>query len=110
MPPRPTRPPQFPQEAYDALVKADLNAVHIPEAYGGQGADAIATAIVIEEVARACASTALILAVNKLGTVPLMLAGSEELKHRYLPNRSPEARRCSPTRCRSPRPDRTPRR
>ncbi len=76
---------QWPQEAHDALVKAGLNAVHIPEAYGGQGADAIATAIVIEEVARACASSALILAVNKLGTVPLLLAGSEELKQRYLP-------------------------
>jgi alkylation response protein AidB-like acyl-CoA dehydrogenase len=76
---------QWPQEAYDALVKADLQAVHIPEAYGGQGADALATAIVIEEVARACASTALILAVNKLGTVPLLLAGSEELRQRYLP-------------------------
>ena len=76
---------QWPQESYDALVRADLNAVHIPEAYGGQGADALATVIVIEEVARACASTALILAVNKLGTVPLLLAGSEDLKQRYLP-------------------------
>jgi alkylation response protein AidB-like acyl-CoA dehydrogenase len=76
---------QWPQESYDALVKADLQAVHIPEAYGGQGADALATAIVIEEVARACASSALILAVNKLGTVPLLLAGSEDLRQRYLP-------------------------
>ena len=41
--------------------------------------------IVIEEVARACASSSLIPAVNKLGTVPLLLAGSEELKQRYLP-------------------------
>jgi alkylation response protein AidB-like acyl-CoA dehydrogenase len=76
---------QWPQESYDALVKAGLQAVHIPEAYGGQGADALATAIVIEEVARACASSALILAVNKLGTVPLLLSGSEELRQRYLP-------------------------
>jgi alkylation response protein AidB-like acyl-CoA dehydrogenase len=76
---------EFPQEAHDALVKADLHAVHIPEAYGGAGADAIATAIVIEEVARACASSSLIPAVNKLGTVPLLLAGSDELKRRYLP-------------------------
>ncbi|HEY6311712.1 MAG TPA: acyl-CoA dehydrogenase family protein, partial [Streptosporangiaceae bacterium] len=60
-------------------------AVHIPEAYGGAGADAIATAIVIEEVARACASSSLIPAVNKLGTVPLMLAASEDVKARYLP-------------------------
>src|SRR6266704_2300644 len=76
--------PRFPQEAHDALVKADLQAVHIPEAYGGAGADAIATVIVIEEVARACASSSLIPAVNKLGTVPLLLAASEEVKQRYL--------------------------
>ena len=50
---------EFPWDVYEALVKADLQAVHIPEAYGGAGADAIATAIVIEEVARACASSSL---------------------------------------------------
>jgi len=77
--------PRFPQEAHDALVKADLQAVHIPEAFGGAGADAMATAIVIEEVARVCASSSLIPAVNKLGTVPLLLAASQDLKQRYLP-------------------------
>jgi alkylation response protein AidB-like acyl-CoA dehydrogenase len=75
---------EFPQEAHDALVKADLHAVHIPEGYGGAGADAIATVIVIEEVARVCASSSLIPAVNKLGTMPLILAASEEVKQRYL--------------------------
>ncbi len=80
---------QFPQAAYDALVRSDLHAVHVPEAYEGVGADALATVIVIEEVARACASSALIPAVNKLGTVPLLLSGSEDLKKRYL---SPVAR------------------
>jgi alkylation response protein AidB-like acyl-CoA dehydrogenase len=76
---------EFPWEAHDALVKAELHAVHIPEAYGGAGADALATVIVIEEVARACASSSLIPAVNKLGTVPLLLSASEELKQQYLP-------------------------
>ncbi len=76
---------EFPWDVHEALAKADLTAVHIPEAYGGAGADAIATAIVIEEVARACATSSLIPAVNKLGTVPLLLAGSEERKQRYLP-------------------------
>jgi len=76
---------EFPWDVYEALVKADLQAVHIPEAYGGAGADAIAAAIVIEEVARACASSSLIPAVNKLGTVPLLLAASEEVKASYLP-------------------------
>jgi alkylation response protein AidB-like acyl-CoA dehydrogenase len=76
---------EFPQASYDALRAADFHAPHIPVEYGGAGADALATAIVIEEVARACASSSLIPAVNKLGTLPLLLAGSAELKQRYLP-------------------------
>jgi alkylation response protein AidB-like acyl-CoA dehydrogenase len=76
---------EFPQEAYDALRAGDFHAPHIPEEYGGVGADALSTCIVIEEVARACASSALIPAVNKLGTMPLLLAGSDDLKTRYLP-------------------------
>ncbi len=75
----------FPQAAYDALRAADFHAPHVPVEYGGAGADALATAIVIEEVARACASSSLIPAVNKLGTMPLLLAGSPELKQKYLP-------------------------
>ncbi len=75
---------EFPWDVYEALVKSDFHAVHIPEAYGGAGADAISVAIVIEEVARACASSSLIPAVNKLGTVPLLLAASEEVKASYL--------------------------
>jgi alkylation response protein AidB-like acyl-CoA dehydrogenase len=76
---------EFPTASYEALRAADFHAPHIPIHYGGAGADALATAIVIEEVARACAATSLIPAVNKLGTVPLLLAGSEELTGRYLP-------------------------
>jgi alkylation response protein AidB-like acyl-CoA dehydrogenase len=76
---------QFPQVAYDALRASDFHAPHIPTEYGGAGADALATAIVIEEVARACCSSSLIPAVNKLGTMPLLLDGSEELKRTYLP-------------------------
>ena len=76
---------EFPQEAYDALRQSGFHAVHVPEEYGGAGADALATCIVIEEVARACASSSLIPAVNKLGTMPLLLAASEDLRKRYLP-------------------------
>src|SRR5689334_6207042 len=75
---------RFPQEALDALTANDLHAVHVPESYGGAGADALATVIVIEEVARVCASSSLIPAVNKLGSMPVILSGSEELKQRYL--------------------------
>ncbi|MBA5226237.1 MULTISPECIES: acyl-CoA dehydrogenase [Streptomyces] len=75
---------RFPQEALDALVANDLHAVHVPESYGGAGADALATVLVIEEVARVCASSSLIPAVNKLGSLPVILSGSEELKKKYL--------------------------
>ncbi|MCF3120824.1 MULTISPECIES: acyl-CoA dehydrogenase family protein [Streptomyces] len=75
---------RFPQEAHDALVANDLHAVHVPESYGGAGADALATVIVIEEVARVCASSSLIPAVNKLGSLPVILSGSEELKKKYM--------------------------
>ena len=77
---------EFPWDVWEALKAADLHAVHVPEAYDGVGADAIASAIVIEEVARACAASSLIPAVNKLGTMGLILSGGEELKSTYLPN------------------------
>jgi alkylation response protein AidB-like acyl-CoA dehydrogenase len=76
---------RFPQEAHDALVASDFFAPHVPEEYDGVGADALATSIVIEEVARVCASSSLIPAVNKLGSMPVILAGSKELKAKYLP-------------------------
>ena len=76
---------RYPQEAHDALVASDFHAPHVPEEFGGAGADALATVVVIEEVARACVSSSLIPAVNKLGSLPVMIGGSEEIKQRYLP-------------------------
>ncbi|WP_431871582.1 acyl-CoA dehydrogenase family protein [Nocardiopsis eucommiae] len=75
----------FPQDALDALIATDFHAAHISEDYEGVGADALATCVIIEEVARVCASSSLIPAVNKLGTMPLILGASEEVKQRYLP-------------------------
>jgi alkylation response protein AidB-like acyl-CoA dehydrogenase len=76
---------EFPWDVYEALVKADFHALHIPEAYGGAGGDALASVLIIEEVARACATSSLIPAVNKLGTMPVLLGASEEVKQKYLP-------------------------
>ncbi|NNG40172.1 acyl-CoA dehydrogenase [Flexivirga sp. ID2601S] len=76
---------EFPQAALDALVASDFHAPHIAEEYDGVGADALATCIVIEEVARACASSSLIPAVNKLGSMPVILAANDEIKSKYLP-------------------------
>ena len=75
----------FPRASYEALVAADFHAAHIPEAFGGVGADALATCIVIEEVARGCMASSLIPAVNKLGTLPITLSNTEHLQHRYFP-------------------------
>ena len=76
---------RFPQEAKNALVKNGLYAAHVPAEFGGDGADALATVLIIEEVARACGSSSLIPAVNKLGSVPLILGGNDEQKKRWLP-------------------------
>ncbi len=75
---------RYPQEAHDALLATDFFAPHVPEEYGGAGADALATVIVIEEIARADVSASLIPAVNKLGSLPVQIGGSEELKTKYL--------------------------
>jgi alkylation response protein AidB-like acyl-CoA dehydrogenase len=75
---------RFPQEAFDALQKADLAASHVPTEFGGEGADALGVVIIIEEVARVCGSSSLIPAVNKLGSLPLMLGGNKEQKERWL--------------------------
>jgi len=76
---------EYPWDVHRALHDADLLAIHVPEAYGGAGADAIALCIVVEEIARVCASSSLIPMGNKLGTTGMILSGSEELKQRYLP-------------------------
>ncbi len=75
---------RFPTEALKALTAAGFHATHIPEQYGGEGADAVATCIVIEEVARVDVSASLIPAVNKLGSMPVVLAASEDLKQKVL--------------------------
>ncbi len=75
---------RYPQEAADALQAADFHAAHVPEEYGGAGADALAACIIIEEVARADVSASLIPAVNKLGSLPVQISGDEEIKKKYL--------------------------
>src|SRR3954449_2006524 len=75
---------RYPEEAAKALQQADFHAPHVPEEYGGAGADALATALVIEEIARVCMASSLIPAVNKLGSMPVLLAGAADLRKKYL--------------------------
>jgi len=76
---------EYPWDVHEALKKADLLAIHVPEQYGGAGADKIAHCLVVEEIARVCAASSLIPMGNKLGTTGLILSGSEELKQEFLP-------------------------
>ena len=77
---------RFPQEAVRAAAEAGLMGVLIPREYGGAGLDALAFAICIEELAQACAATAVIVDVHtSVGTEPILLFGDEEQKRRWLP-------------------------
>ncbi len=75
----------FPQESFDACVEMDIPSLGVPEAYGGAGADMVTQAIAAEEIARGCASTSVTMLISKLGMLPVINFGSEELKHEYLP-------------------------
>jgi alkylation response protein AidB-like acyl-CoA dehydrogenase len=75
----------YPWDVHEALKAADLLAIHVPEEFGGPGADTISQCIVYEEIARVDASCCLIPMGNKLGTTGLILSGSDALKQRYLP-------------------------
>ncbi|MHB8219556.1 MAG: acyl-CoA dehydrogenase family protein [Acidimicrobiales bacterium] len=75
----------YPWSSFEACKEMELPALGIPEEYGGAGADHVTQAIMVEELARACASTSVTLLISKLGMIPVMNWGSEELKRRYLP-------------------------
>ena len=75
----------FPAAAVKAFGEAGLFGTFIPEEYGGNGAGALATVVVIEEIAKVCGATATTYGAQPLGCYPILLAGSEEQKHRYLP-------------------------
>ncbi len=76
---------EYPWEVLEALKAADLTGVWIPKEYGGHGAGLLNLCIVIEELSRACGGVGVAYAVNALGSFPILLAGSEEQKRRWLP-------------------------
>ncbi len=76
---------EFPWEMVDVFREAGLFAVAIPEEYGGLGMGVFGLALVTEELSKACGGIALSVAGTALGAFPLLIAGSPELKQRYLP-------------------------
>ncbi len=76
---------EFPAETFRKMGELGLMGLPFPEEYGGAGADAISTAIAVEEVARACGSTALAYAAHMgLGSAPIAMFGTDEQKRRFL--------------------------
>jgi alkylation response protein AidB-like acyl-CoA dehydrogenase len=75
---------RYPWENVLRLVEYDLAGLFIPKAYGGQGASLTATAAVVEAIATGCTSTAAILCTYQLGAFPVLLAGRDDQKRRYL--------------------------
>src|SRR5437667_8933873 len=76
---------QFPWDMKELLAQQDILAMPFPDEFGGIGSSDLAVVMAIEELARNCATTSLILAVQQLGSLPIILAGNDEQKHKYLP-------------------------
>jgi alkylation response protein AidB-like acyl-CoA dehydrogenase len=76
---------EYPWDVRRLFAEHDLLGLPFPVEYGGTGTGTLMLNVAIEEVARACASSALILMIQELGTLPIRLYGSEELRQRFLP-------------------------
>lgn len=76
---------EYPWDIQRLLASQGLLGYAIPEEYGGSGADLLSCCIVGEELARVCANSSLIFVVQKLAAYPIIIAGSEETKRKYLP-------------------------
>jgi len=77
---------RFPEDNFKALAEMGFLGVNVPEEYGGADLDTVSYALVIEEIAKGCASHALgVAAHNSLGCMPLLWFGTEEQKKKYLP-------------------------
>ena len=76
---------EFPWDNFRDCVAMELPSLGVPAEYGGAGADHVTQAIMVEELSRVCASTSLMMLISKLGMIPVIHWGSEELKATYLP-------------------------
>ena len=76
---------QYPRDIRELLAEHDVLALPFEEQYGGTGTGTLMLQMAVEEIARACASSALILMVQELGTLPIQLFGTDEQKERFLP-------------------------
>ena len=83
---------QFPREILEDIAKADLFSIFVPEEYGGLGGGCFDIVLAMEELARGCVGVATSFAASALGIFPVMIAGSDEQKQKYLPDIASGAR------------------
>jgi alkylation response protein AidB-like acyl-CoA dehydrogenase len=76
---------EFPDDIKAIFAQNDLLGIPIPAEYGGLGGTFVTYVKVVEEIAKACASSSLIVAVQELGMLPILIGGSDEQKKNYLP-------------------------
>src|ERR1700733_5513229 len=76
---------EYPHDLRRLLAEHDILGLPFETEHGGTGTGTLMLNIAVEEIAKACASTALILMIQELGTLPIKLFGTEELKDRFLP-------------------------
>ncbi len=76
---------EFPREILKSMAQADLFGVPIPEEYGGFGGGCLDIVLALEQLGRGCIGIGTAFAASALGVYPIIIAGSEELKKKYLP-------------------------
>jgi len=86
---------EYPEDLFEVFRDAGLLGLCIPEVYGGSGAGILGLTVAIEEVAKYSNTAALMLLLTRLPTGPVMIAGSEDQKRRYLPGVAAGAQRCA---------------
>jgi len=83
---------QFPREILQDIAKADLFSIFVPEEYGGFGGGCFEIVLALEELARGCVGVATSFAASALGIFPVLIAGTEEQKQKYMPDIASGAR------------------
>lgn len=83
---------QFPREILQDIAKADLFSIFVPEEYGGFGGGCFEIVLALEELARGCVGVATSFAASALGIFPVLIAGTDEQKQKYMPDIASGAR------------------
>lgn len=77
---------EYPMDIFNLLSEYGYIGANMPDDYGGSGLDLLSFCTIVEEISRVCTSSSQVVVVQELGTLPIMIGGSDELKARYIPD------------------------